>query len=307
MDGDETPGSSRWSSTRTVARRADRRVATRRPSWPTCGATGGGWCAASSPGARRPNGRRSHGSSARTSGSTPTTACRSSRSSGRPTSTSTCRRRSTRGCAEAGASTVEVVGMTDYRHRGPFGLADLIAAAAEDGSPRPAAGQRLRTVRRRPGRTARPRECLRAAVVLATDGDDAVALLYRGSDPETTDGVTVEVVAASSRGRRARIATSSATSPGAQRLPRPGRLLRPRRCSASAGRCCASTAARPLDPDALILPAATFADVRRQVVGVARNRDAAALGRPAPQARPAALRPAGRRQDPHRALPGRAS
>ena len=56
----------------------------------------------------------------------------------------------------------------------------------------------------------------------------------------------------------------------AQRLSRPGGVLRPQRCSATRELDAAgSTPGSRWPREALILPAATFADVRRQVVGVA--------------------------------------
>src|SRR6476619_1792508 len=99
--------------------------------------------------------------------------------------------------AEPGRS-VEVVGMTNYRHRGPFGLSDLIAPAEDNFHHGPMPGN-VSTVRRQTGPDGESIVCLRAAVLLATRGDERVALLYRGSDRESDMyGVTVEVVAASS-------------------------------------------------------------------------------------------------------------
>ena len=56
-----------------------------------------------------------------------------------------------------------------------------------------------------------------------------------------------------------------------------------------------------LTPDDLVLPDGVLDRVRLDVEGVARHRERLLAGRPAPQARPAAVRPAGHRQDPHRA------
>ena len=153
------------------------------------------------------------------------------------------------------------------------------------------------------------RECLRAAVVLVAEGEDRLAILFRGADPESDlRGVTVEVVA--TRPELAAAAHRDAARAGAraQRLPRPGRVVRPQHVR-RASRSLLRFHERPQlsTEDDLILPPR---HLRRRTPTGRRGRAqqrAAAGGRAAPQARTAALRPAGRRQDPHRALPRRAS
>ncbi|WP_296607037.1 ATP-binding protein [Nocardioides sp.] len=165
-----------------------------------------------------------------------------------------------------------VVGLADYRHRGSFGLADLLG---QDGpmrfhGPRPGNVTRVSLPSGPGGQT---RECLRAAVLLISDGDTRLAALVRGADPESDmGGVALEVVAtvpdaASSLATELRalalelnVYRGQVVSFGHSMFGERSSLLRfhdrPR-----------------MSPDDLILPAETFADLRRQVVGVARNRD----------------------------------
>ena len=169
------------------------------------------------------------------------------------------------------ARSCETIGMTNYRHRGPFGLSDLLGPDNDmHHGPRPG---NLSTVSLPSGPAGKTTECLRAAVFLVTQGEDRVALLYRGSDPESDMmGVTVEAVA-TRPGFAAEVTESlralalehnvyrgHVVSFGGSMFGERGSLLRfhdrPR-----------------MDASALILPANTFEDVRRQVVGVARNRD----------------------------------
>ena len=167
--------------------------------------------------------------------------------------------------------TVEVVGMTNYRHRGAFGLSDLIAPVEDDYHHGPMPGN-VSTVRRQTGPDGESIVCLRAAVLLATRGDERVALLYRGSDRESDlYGVTVEVVAASSE-------VAARTTTELRDLALEHNVFRGQ--VVSFGRTMFDDresvlrlhARTHLDPEQLILPQATFDDVRRQVVGVARNR-----------------------------------
>nr|BFE74130.1 hypothetical protein GCM10020092_074310 [Actinoplanes digitatis] len=60
-----------------------------------------------------------------------------------------------------------------------------------------------------------------------------------------------------------------------------------------------------LAPDDIVLPDGMLDRLHRHVAGVARHRERLRAARPAPQARPAALRPAGHRQDAHRAVSAR--
>lgn len=117
------------------------------------------------------------------------------------------------------------------------------------------------------------RECLRAAFVLLDDGAGRLAMLFRGPDPESgSSEMTVELIAtdpayAEQVGRRLRdlalehnVYRGQVVSFGHSMFGERGGLLRFRE--------------RPtMSRDDLILPDATFADLRRQVVGVARNSE----------------------------------
>ncbi|QIG42702.1 26S protease regulatory subunit [Nocardioides anomalus] len=165
-----------------------------------------------------------------------------------------------------------LVGLTDYRHRGQFGLGDLLAAdeVSRMHATRPGATTR---VARASGPDGATEECLRAALVLASDGEERLAALVRGPDHESDqNGVRVEVVATSDEAARAftrslrdlalerNVYRGQVVSFGRDMFGERGSLLRFR--------------TRPrVGQDALILPEATFGDIRRQVVGVARSRD----------------------------------
>lgn len=164
----------------------------------------------------------------------------------------------------------QVIGLTGYRHRGPFGLSDLLNAdpISEMHGPRPGNVTRMSLASGPGGAT---RECLRAAVVLVAGGDDRLAILVRGADPESgLDGVAVEVVAngeaaaqaaAAELRRRAlelNVYRGQVVSFGRSMFGERGSLLRFHE--------------RPrLGAEDLVLPSETFADLRRQVVGVARS------------------------------------
>jgi ATPase family associated with various cellular activities (AAA) len=116
-------------------------------------------------------------------------------------------------------------------------------------------------------------ECLRAAVFLVTQGEDRVALLYRGSDPESEMmGVTVEAVAA--RPGFAAEVTKSLRALALERNVYRGHVVSFGGSMFGERGSILRFHERPrMDAGSLILPANTFEDVRRQVVGVARNRD----------------------------------
>jgi hypothetical protein len=164
-----------------------------------------------------------------------------------------------------------LVGLTDYRHRGQFGLGDLVS----DGmhamhGPRPGA---ITWVGRASGPGGATQDCLRAALVLVQDGEDRFAALVRGPDHDMdNNGVRVEVLSPKDDVVRRFIAAmrhlvveqnvyrGHVVSFGNDMFGERGSLLRFHE--------------RPTVSDAeLILPADTFEDIRRQVVGVARNRD----------------------------------
>lgn len=167
------------------------------------------------------------------------------------------------------ARTHELVGLTGYRHRGPFGLSDLLNADPFDYRGIRQGNVTRITLPSGPGGATR--ECLRAAVVLVSTGQERLALLVRGADPESgLEGVAVEVVAADAgvarqaaeRLRRLAVELNvyrgQVVSFGRSMFGERGSLLRFHE--------------RPhVSAEDLILPEATFADLRRQVVGVARN------------------------------------
>ncbi len=165
--------------------------------------------------------------------------------------------------------THQVIGMTDYRHRGGFGLGDLLMPDLYGDGPRPGNVTRTSLPSGPGGRTS---DCLRAAVLLVTDGDDRLALLLLGADDDEHRSVTVELVAtrpetARKVGTRLRelalelnVYRGQVVSFGASMFGERSSLMRFHE--------------RPsMTSDDLILPPATFADVRRQVVGVARARE----------------------------------
>lgn len=166
----------------------------------------------------------------------------------------------------------QVIGVTGYRHRGPFGIAELVAVRDLDGYqiPRPGNIARVTVPAGPDGRT---RQCYRAVVVLAHDGDARVAMLFRGSDADDERmNVSVEVVAdrpeAGPRvaaeiralSLRHNVYRGQVVSFGQSMFGERGSVLR-------------FHSRHPVPRESLILPEATFDDVRRQVVGVARNRD----------------------------------
>ncbi|GAB3786887.1 AAA family ATPase [Nocardioides ungokensis] len=165
-----------------------------------------------------------------------------------------------------------LVGMADYRHRGPFGLADLLG---QDGSmhhhgPRPGNVTRTSMPSGPAGRT---RECLRAALVLVEEGPDRIALLLRGADPESEmRGVSVEAVA--NRDGLATAVTAALRQLALDLNVYRGQVVSFGHSTFGERSSLLRFHERPaMTADDLILPADTFADVRRQVVGVARNSD----------------------------------
>lgn len=164
----------------------------------------------------------------------------------------------------------QVIGLADYRHRGGFGLSDLLGEEPYRAGPRPGNVTRISLPSGPDGQT---RDCLRAALVLVEDGTERIALLLRGADPdEGRESVTVELVSQRPDAARSLAAQLRAlalelnvyrahvVSFGHSMFGERSSLLRFHQ--------------RPdLNDDDLILPPATFADLRRQVIGVARNRD----------------------------------
>lgn len=164
----------------------------------------------------------------------------------------------------------QTIGLSGYRHQGAFGMADLLGEDPRYLMHGPQPGNVTWTsLPSGPG--GETRDCLRAAVVLLASQEDRTALLVRGPDPESGSmEVSVEIVAtrrtvAEDLGRRLRelalelnVYRGQVVSFGRSMFGERGSLLRFRE--------------RPtMAPEQLILPADTFQDLRRQVVGVARN------------------------------------
>lgn len=164
----------------------------------------------------------------------------------------------------------EIVGITNYRHRGPFGLSDLLARDSLQAMHGPQPGNVTR-ISLPSGPRGATRECLRAAMVLTEVDQTPIAALVVGPDPESgSHEIVVELVC-----READRAQAFAT----QLRARAVELNVYRGQVVSFGHSMFGERAsllrfheRPvMSPGELILPAETFADVRRQVVGVARN------------------------------------
>ncbi|MFC7493517.1 MULTISPECIES: AAA family ATPase [unclassified Nocardioides] len=165
-----------------------------------------------------------------------------------------------------------LVGLRDYRHRGSFGLADLIGqdAVQQLHGPRPGNITRVTLPSGPDGQT---RECLRAALVLAEDGADRLALLVRGPDHDSEHrSVSVEVVA--NRPEAAAALTAELRELALTLNVYRGQVVSFGRSMFGERSALLRIHERPtMSPDDLILPTETFADVRRQVVGVAHSRD----------------------------------
>jgi hypothetical protein len=165
-----------------------------------------------------------------------------------------------------------LVGLADYRHRGAFGLADLLGheGQARYHGPRPGNVTRS-SLPSGPGGETRP--CLRAALVLVSDGADRMALLFRGPDADSDmRSVSVEVVA--DREGPAAAVTSRLRELALELNVYRGHVVSFGRSMFGERSSLLRFHERPrMAEDDLILPADTFADVRRQVVGVARNAE----------------------------------
>jgi ATPase family protein associated with various cellular activities (AAA) len=165
-----------------------------------------------------------------------------------------------------------IVGMTDFRHRGPFGLADLLGQSPVEQLHGTRPGNVSRSSRPS-GPGGESIDCLRAAVILAGQGDDRLAVLYRGPDPDSDlRGVSVEVVA--SRPELAAELTATLRRLALELNVYRGQVVSFGHSMFGERSSLLRFHDRPrLSADDLILPAETFADVRRQVVGVARNSE----------------------------------
>jgi len=167
-----------------------------------------------------------------------------------------------------------ILGVAGARHQGTLGFVDLLGMTPEESRYGARPGNVLRTALPS-GPDGQTRECLRIAIVLVSEGADRCAVLFRCPDPEQgRELMTVEVIA-SGEGAGAAIVARLRDLAVEHNVYR-GQVV-------SFGRTMfgyhQSSILRfherePLSADELILPAETFADVRRQVVGVARHRDA---------------------------------
>lgn len=163
----------------------------------------------------------------------------------------------------------EVIGVAGYRHRGDFGFADLLAEHEMMGL-RPGNVTRVSLAAGPGGAT---QDCLRAAVLLLRDHGGPAAILLREPDRNSDmEGLSLEVMATDAAHAR-RIADD---------LRRLGHELNVYRGNVVSfgGSVFGERSSflrfheRPaISADDVILPPATFDDVRRQVVGVARHRD----------------------------------
>ena len=166
-----------------------------------------------------------------------------------------------------------VVGVAGHRTHGPLGFVDLLGMTPEEAKYGARPGNVLRTALPS-GPGGQTRECLRVAIVLASDADTRSVILFRCPDPEQgRDLMTIEVLA-SREGAGAQIAARLAELAIEQNVYR-GQVV-------SFGRnmfghhhasILRFHEREPLAADELVLPTETFEDVRRQVVGVARHRD----------------------------------
>lgn len=164
----------------------------------------------------------------------------------------------------------QVIGLADYRHRGSFGLADLIGADPHRHGVRPGNVTRVSLPSGPGGAT---RDCLRAALLLVTDGSDRLALLVMGADQEADrNSVSIEIVASRSEATQPLGATLRALA--LELNVHRGQVVSFGRSLFGERSSLLRFHERPaMGEHDLILPTATFEDVRRQVVGVARNRD----------------------------------
>ncbi|WP_345528987.1 ATP-binding protein [Nocardioides endophyticus] len=165
-----------------------------------------------------------------------------------------------------------IIGVTDFRHRGPLGLADLLGQSPIEQmhGPRPGNVSRASQPIGPGGETI---DCVRAAVFLVEQGEDRLAFLYRGADPESDmRGVSVEVVA--TRPELAADVTATMRRLALELNVYRGQVVSFGHSMFGERSSLLRFHDRPhLSAEDLILPPDTFADVRRQVVGVARNSE----------------------------------
>ena len=162
-----------------------------------------------------------------------------------------------------------VVGVIGFQHR-EFGLADLMSDTPDAWGPRP--GNLARTAQPA-GPDGEVVDCVQCAVVLVTEAAHRSALLVQAADPTTGRmALTVQVVSTDP-------AYAAAVAAELRRLTLVHNVFRGQVLSFGAevfrhGESVLRFHRRPvLGEDQLVLPAATLAAVRRQVVDVARHKD----------------------------------
>jgi hypothetical protein len=164
------------------------------------------------------------------------------------------------------------VGVAGHRYHGTLGFVDLLGMTPEESKYGARPGNVLRTALPS-GPDGQTRECLRVAIVLASDGDTRTAVLFRCPDPEQgRELMTVEVLA-SREGAGAEIAARLADLAVEHNVYRGQVVSFGRNLFGRHGSILRFHSREPLAAEELILPTETFDDVRRQVVGVARHRD----------------------------------
>ncbi|WP_134767654.1 ATP-binding protein [Nocardioides sp. 1609] len=165
-----------------------------------------------------------------------------------------------------------MVGLTGYRHRGDFGLADLVGDDPEMAMHGPRPGN-LTRVSRATGPGDASIDCLRAALVLVSEGPRRLAVLFRGPDRDgDNEGVRVEVISADARDGR--LLTEQLRAKALELNVYRGQVLSFSHSMFGERSSLLSFRERPKVSAAdVVLPVDTFGDIRRQVVGVARNRE----------------------------------
>lgn len=170
----------------------------------------------------------------------------------------------------AAGRTHQLVGMVNFRHY-DFGLADLLLARVGEHHGVPTPGPVAR-VNRATGPHGASLACIRAGVYLVRQGDDRLVMLFRDSEPHSDQTrVTLQLVAnraeaATVTARQIREAAVEHNVHRGQVLSFTGSMYDDR------GSLLAFRARPEVSAEQLILPDDTFADIERQVVGVARHR-----------------------------------
>ena len=125
-------------------------------------------------------------------------------------------------------ATHQVIGVTGYRHRGPFGIAELVAASDPDGYRTPRPGNVARVTAAEPARTGGPASATARSWCWPRTATPAWPCCS-AARTRTTSGATCRSRSSPTGPRpAARVAARAAGAhPRAQRLPRPGGVVRP--------------------------------------------------------------------------------